>query len=827
MNNDWFQIIEGSETIDYNMISNLKKKSFSERTKEIFFIQLVESNKVDSLSNEFIEYKSYCSSFKNIFSNLKSFIKKNIFFHNADKFFRFNLFQQLELKYCWGNFGNFYINFELFRNCRRKEKFERIAYFISFLFPIDYDFKDFFDNKIKNTLTDELESWTIIFNEIINYFEKYILKNKQTKNEIYKGDKKIVDLKDNNNLLNNCKENKKMELLNDNHNLLNYDNGDKKNEVFKDNNNLLNNDNENIKINILNDSNNLLNDENKKFLIIFDNILTKEEQDVVENIINNCSLSNFIFIIIYPLINEFTSKELINFTLKPYDDFFPFTLYFLNPSDFSQKSPNYYDKVDSKIFNESTIKNEIVLYDFIRIFNFKSIFVNSINSEFNYKSIGFLSKYVKYLNILFDNKTKKIIDIAFKYESIEKEFKNIYENTLTYIKTKNSILFNNLLGQRDGFDLEKIIISTIILKQRKDFEILNLQSIFGLKDLEKIKNVDYEFSNFFLNQKSLGGEMFDFAMKIIKDNKQYLKLTQMTSDKSDDEKKKLSIEIIKTNFSYFKKEFKDNKLGELAGISFCIIAPLRIVKNNNKSYKNLKSFCKENNYELILFDINNLSFYKREKSINQNIDIFEINEKFQLDFKDFKEIIDITKPLQILSLRKVKERDEESENSDMQEFAKPYIDKELKRVAKFEYNGSFYDLKKLDENYIAYIYYQKEISVYFYKNEIIKIIPDKIIDLKKYSEKRLILILFQAEIIVSKYIDSSIEQEKDKKEGKQKKKRTIKKKNLKKINNISLEDMNKTLELNESEGINTQKKESKKTEYKERENIKANKRKKY
>ena len=66
---------------------------------------------------------------------------------------------------------------------------------------------------------------------------------------------------------------------------------------------------------------------------------------------------------------------------------------------------------------------------------------------------------------------------------------------------------------------------------------MNLQSIFGLKDLEKIKNVDYEFSNFFLNQKSSGGEMFDFAMKIIKDNKQYLKLTQMTSDKSDDEKK--------------------------------------------------------------------------------------------------------------------------------------------------------------------------------------------------------------------------------------------------------------------------------------------------
>ena len=565
----------------------------------------------------------------------------------------------------------------------------------------------------------------------------------------------------------------------------------------------------------MNDSNNLLNDKNKKFLIIFDNILTEEEQDVVENIINNCSLSNFIFIIIYPLINEFTSKELINFIFNSYDDFFPFSLFFLNSSDFSKKSPKYFDKVDSKIFNENTINNEIVLYDLIRIFNFKSIFVNSINSEINYKSIGFLSKYTKYLNILFDNKTKKIIDIAFKNENIEKEFKNIYENTLTYIKTKNSILFNNLLGQRDGFDLEKIIISTLILKQRKDFKILNLQSIFGLKDLEKIKNVNYEFSNFFLKQKSLGGEMFDFAIKIIKDNKQYLKLTQITSDKSDDEKEKLSIEIMKINCSYFKKEFKENKLGELAGISFCIIAPLRIIENNNKNYKNLKIFCKENNYELIFFDINNLSFYKREKSINQKIDIFEINKEFQLDFKDFNKIIDIAKPLQILSLNKVKERDEENENSDIQELAEECIGKNIKRVAKFEYKGSFYDLKKLNENYIAYIYYQKEISVYFYKSEIIKTISDKNIELKNYSEKRLILVLFRAEININNYIDSSIEPEKEKNEVRQKKKRKSNKEKIKK-KNISLEDMNKSIELNEDENDTRKKKEKKEKKYEKR-----------
>ena len=736
MNNDWFQIIDDSSKLDYDKILNLKKKPFSERAKEIFFIHLVESSKVDSLSKEYIEYKSYCSSFKNIFSNLNSFKKKTIFFHNEDIYFRFNLLQQLESKYRWGNFGNFYINFELFRNCKRQEKFERIAYFLSFLFPLDYDFQDFFEEKIKNLLTDKLETWTIIFNEIINYFEKYIFEktDNPAENKFLEENKRIDSLNASKNILNNDKENKNIDILNDS-------------------NNPLSNNKENNKIITLSNTNNLLNNKNKKFLIIFDDILTKEEKDVVENIINNCSLPNFIFIMIYPLINDFTSNELINCMFKYYDNYFPFSLIFLNSSDFSEKSPNYFNIVDSKIFNENTITNEIILYDLIRIF--KSIFVNSINSEINCKSIGFLTKYMKYLNILFDNKTKKIKDIAFKNHNIEKEFKNIYENTLTHIKTKNSNLFNNLLCQRDGFDLEKIIISTIILKQRKDFEILNLQSVFGLKDLEKNKNVNYEISNFFLQQKSLGGEMFDFAIKIIKDNKQYLKLTQITSDKSEEEKEKISIERMKINCSFFKKEFKDNKLGELDGISFCIIAPFRIF-DNNKNYKNLKVFCKENNYELIFFNINNMSFYKREKKMNQNIDIFEINKEYRIEFKDFNEIMQIDKPLQILSLRKVKERDEKKEDSDIQELAKKYLNKNIKRVAKFEYKGAFSDLKNLNENYFAYIYYQKEISVYFYKDSIIKTISEQNCELKNYSDKKLILILFRTKIINKNYIDSSI-----------------------------------------------------------------------
>ena len=100
--------------------------------------------------------------------------------------------------------------------------------------------------------------------------------------------------------------------------------------------------------------------------------------------------------------------------------------------------------------------------------------------------------------------------------------------------------------------------------------------------------------------------MFDFAFKIIIDNKQYLKITQVTSIKTEEEKEKLSLEKMIINCSYLKKEFEENDLGNIDGISFCIIAPLRILEDKDKkNNKDLKKFCKLNNYEFFLFDLNN------------------------------------------------------------------------------------------------------------------------------------------------------------------------------------------------------------------------------
>ncbi len=103
----------------------------------------------------------------------------------------------------------------------------------------------------------------------------------------------------------------------------------------------------------------------------------------------------------------------------------------------------------------------------IRIFNFKSIFVDSFNYNINSQSLEFLIRYIEYLNIQFDNKNKKIINIAFKNKNIEEVFKDRYIKILTTIIAKKNIKFNDIIGQRDGYDIERIIISEIISKKRE------------------------------------------------------------------------------------------------------------------------------------------------------------------------------------------------------------------------------------------------------------------------------------------------------------------------------------------------------------------------
>ena len=60
----------------------------------------------------------------------------------------------------------------------------------------------------------------------------------------------------------------------------------------------------------------------------------------------------------------------------------------------------------------------------------------------------------------------------------------------------------------------------------------------------KKNEINYETSSFFLQQSSLGAEAFDFGIKIKNGSIQFLKLYQATSEKTDPEKEKISLERI-------------------------------------------------------------------------------------------------------------------------------------------------------------------------------------------------------------------------------------------------------------------------------------------
>ena len=369
----WNVIYEAKESINFDKILEIKNKNFTKKEKEEFFRALIGLEKVDNLPEEFHEYKMYCSSLNKLFSNRNLEHKRTIIFHNEDIYFRYNLFFELQRTYANGEFGNFYINFELLRDIKRHERLERIAYFLSFLFQKDYEkFINFFEDNIKYKISDDLNCWKEIIIEIIKYFE----------NNIFTKEKEI-----------------EKEKLNE---------GDR-NKKSNDNNSKTLNEKVQLFNNVV----------NKKFIIVFDNILTKKEYDIVESIINDYHKDNFMFFIIYPLMNEFTGKKFIKYINKPYDSYSPFSLFFANIINFEMKSPKYKEKTDIKIFKDDKQNDEMIIYDLIRIFNFKSIFVDSKNRDINSKSLEFLVKYMKYLNIKFDNTNKKIINIHLKINSLK------------------------------------------------------------------------------------------------------------------------------------------------------------------------------------------------------------------------------------------------------------------------------------------------------------------------------------------------------------------------------------------------------------------------
>ena len=662
MDDNWDYIYEASTSIDFQNIFKNKEIYFTEKQveKDPFYLKLIEIDSSEKIN--FNKFQKHSSSLMELFNYYETYEQNIIIFHNEDKYFKLNLLNELEYHKTSGHFGYLYLNYKNFANLRRQERLEMYAYCLLSLFPNNYThFQQFFEDNIKYLISDDLKCFPDIIDKIIEYFSNNVFGDKAKESNLY------------------VAENKE-----DIHFLFN-----KVNE--------------------------------KKFFIIFDDIEENKIKTVIDDITNKYS-KNFLYITIYSLKNMFGFEEFFKTFLDKNTKNSQNILYFANLFNLNPKSQQEDEDITLNIFKKNCIEEELI-YDLIRIFHFKEIFVNSKEYEENLKSIKFLKKYFIYLNIKFNNQDKKIEDIAFKSKKIEDEFNTKYLDSLNIIKTRKDFKLSKFVGQKDAFDIEKIIISSVFYDNKYNFETLKLWSIFGLKDVKKLDNVKYESSNFILEQESSGGEAFDFGIKITSQNKQILKLYNSTSDKTKEEKNKLRKEKINAYSSYLKKRFKDEQLGELDAISFGIISS-KIILNDKKKYQKMKEFCKKNNYEFILFDLDDRSFYVENnngKLISYGEDIYKIKKENCLNIIDFDKIFTIKKNLEMLSTRHVKSGKEKEEDEIANIYAKEKIGKNVVRVSKFEYKGDIFDLTELNEDYLCFFSDNKKKKAFFYKDSFFQI----------------------------------------------------------------------------------------------------------
>ena len=346
----------------------------------------------------------------------------------------------------------------------------------------------------------------------------------------------------------------------------------------------------------------------EKFVFIFDNVNNSQYFYFLENMFqNNLYNYRFKFLIIVPLNNDFCYNLFANYINCGNN------IYFANYNDIDKKDELYEQKAEFDLSIFSNDEYEEKFYNLVRIFNFQEIYGNE-NDKNKFPIISF-RKFIKYFNIEFDNKRQKISKIVFKNKNIEEIFAQKYSEILNIIKIKENHKLPNIEKQLDYLELEKLIISIIISKKQKnDFMVeLFVHSIFGFKKIEIKKDINYYSLNIMIKQRSQGGEVFDFAIKIIYQNKTYLKFYQVTGFKSKEDLEKLIKEKISIYTSYIVKEFEKNNLGKINGVSFGIITFTEIY--NKDAYKNMKYHCKKNGFEYILFDINEMSF-KIRKNVN-------------------------------------------------------------------------------------------------------------------------------------------------------------------------------------------------------------------
>lgn len=391
-----------------------------------------------------------------------------------------------------------------------------------------------------------------------------------------------------------------------------------------------------IKINIKNYKNTIF--------ILLNNINDKNDYKIIDQIRNEleCYI-NYNIILLCNIEKEYTMEKFFEIYNEKY-------IRIIMSTNSNNKEVNQDLEIQIKNFFSDS-KDLQKFCELIKLFNF-NIYINFKNDILinNINDLSFLQKYMKFINLICENKeVKKVVikGIKFKNKKIEEEFLKYYENyTLNFIQSENNL--KEVLKINDGELFEALIILDILTeriikdKNWKNIERIKVKSLFGLTINEDFDFEKYKNKNIIFTQESMTGEIFDFGILINKDNNLNMKLYQVSKNKSKEDFLKLNLESIKIHCLNIQNQLKT--LGKIKNFTFGIITSKSCFQKylNDKSkkseYKIMKNECKERNYELLIYDLIKREFLN-ENDQNEIIkyDIFSINDKNKIDLPHYND----------------------------------------------------------------------------------------------------------------------------------------------------------------------------------------------
>ena len=343
--------------------------------------------------------------------------------------------------------------------------------------------------------------------------------------------------------------------------------------------------------------------------------------------------------------------------------------------------------------------------DLIKIFHFTSFMnYNSGKTQKDFSELDIIEKYIKFFTLYVENnleESKPIIkDIKFKNKDIEEKFLLQYEDYFVSAIDSDESL-KAVLNLNDGDFFEKLIILDIITGKinknnniNDNFVKLEVNSLFGL-EINELDWNKYKGKNIIFTQKNKTAEIFDVGILYNKDNTLIMKLYQISIRKSKDDLAKLDEDIIKLHCINISKNLE--KLGKIKKFSFGIITSYNCYDKNKDNYKLMKTHCKNNNFELLIYNIIKKQFFI-EKEGDENVvlpleNVYSINDKNNLVLPNYDSFFQI-KP-RLITMKYL--------NRNYINCFKKYFNEDekcddIKIIGKIDYNKSLINSKFNDEN---------------------------------------------------------------------------------------------------------------------------------